>query len=156
MSSPGRGKQAGLRAVFQDRYTRQQPSQVTGGFWLYAERQQGAYPPATPRGGKWLIFASRGAVDALWRKIRHAVEAGQLGSSAKVSTARRNLNATDPSKHVICVYTYDSDDLEDVRRVRQALRQLGVRRPIPYKTDEATEAGQYQLHGQQRISKYYE
>ena len=57
---------------------------------------------------------------------------------------------------MICVYTYDADDREDVLRVRQALRDLGFDRPIPYKTDRATLEGRYQVKGHQRISLYYE
>jgi hypothetical protein len=95
-------------------------------------------------------------LDAAWAKIRKATEAGLLGNSSKAATALPNPNAADPTKRVICVYTYDSDDLDDVFRVRQALRHLGFDRPIPYKTDRATLEGRYQVKGYQRISLYYE
>lgn len=75
---------------------------------------------------------------------------------AKVSTARPNPNAKNPNEHVICVYTYDYRDRGDVDRIRAALRDLGITWKIPYKTDAATRAGQYQVRGHTRISTYYE
>ena len=73
-----------------------------------------------------------------------------------MSTARPNPNSGGPRKHVICVYTYDSEDKEDVMRVRASLRELGFVTPIAYKTDEATLEGRYEVKGHRRISKYYE
>lgn len=73
-----------------------------------------------------------------------------------MSTARPNPNATDSSTKVICVYTYDWTDQEDVMRIRQQLRDLGVTSKIPYKADEDTYAGRYRNRGNKRISKYYE
>lgn len=79
-----------------------------------------------------------------------------LGSSAKVAAARPNPNPTNSDTKVICVYTYDWTDKEDVQRVRQELRQLGITSKIPYKADVDTYAGRYAVQGQKRISKYYE
>jgi hypothetical protein len=61
-------------------------------------------------------------VDDVWFKIKKAVEEGRLGGSAKVSTAKPNPLSKDPRKHVICVYTYDWTDEEDVRRIREELK----------------------------------
>ncbi len=44
---------------------------------------------------------------------------------------------------MICVYTRDWQDRDDVRRVLGALRELGVSWRLAYKTDEATGAGVY-------------
>jgi len=79
-----------------------------------------------------------------------------LSDCAKVSTACPNSNAQDPDKYVICIYTYDSDDIDDVRRVREKLRDLGITHKIPYKTDNATMEGNYLVRGHKRISKYFE
>jgi hypothetical protein len=132
------------------------PSQITAEYWLYAVRKRGQYPKATAKSGKWLVFVPVSRVDEVWAKIREATEDGRLGDSAKVATAKPNSNATDPSKKVICVYTYDRTDEEDVRRIRDELRALGIVSKIPYKTDRDTTAGRYAKRGHQRISKYYE
>jgi hypothetical protein len=124
------------------------PSNYTDDFFLHAHLRpearpgQLAYPRATPRCGKWLIFAPTAEVDAWWKRVRRALAAGQLGSSAKVSGRRPNPHGR-PGQHVICVYTYDGEDQADVMRVREALRAIGVTQRISYKLDSATLAGQY-------------
>ena len=132
------------------------PSQVTEAYWLSAERKAGEYPAHTERGGKWLIFVPVAQIDEVWAKVKDATEKGLLGGSAKVATGKPNPNATNPGAKVICVYTYDWTDEEDVRRVRGAIRELGIVANIPYKADNDTLAGNYANRGQKRISKYYE
>jgi hypothetical protein len=135
--------------------TDERPSRFTGDYYLHAtgpEPTEGSMR----RPGKWLIFVSRSRVDALWETIRRAVRAGRLGHAAKVSTALPNPLSPDPKKHVICVYTGNEDDPADVRRVREALRQLGVSWKIPYKSDAATRAGQYEVTTGGPAAKYYE
>jgi hypothetical protein len=132
------------------------PSEVMCTYWLHAERKSGTYPEATENCGKWLVFVPALQIDEVWANIKLATEEGRLGSSAKVATARPNPNATDPDTKVICVYTYDWTDEEDVRQIRQELRQLGITSKIPYKADEDTYAGKYAIQGHKRISKYCE
>jgi len=132
------------------------PSEITEVYWIYAERRKGEYPEPTLRSGKWLVFVDKNDVDEVWDKIKKAVEEGKLGSDAKVATAKPNPLATNPNKRVICVYTYDYTDEQDVRRVREELRHLGINGRIPYKTDEDTLSGKYQITGHTRISKYFE
>jgi hypothetical protein len=91
-----------------------------------------------------MIFVTRTRVDALWEAIRREVTAGRLGHGAKVSTALPDPLSPDPKKHMICVYTPNEDDVEDVRRVRGALRALGITWKIPYKSDAPARAGQYE------------
>ncbi len=134
---------------------RQRPLKMADAFWIVAGSRAREYPSSTPRSGKWLLFVSRSEVDEIWEKVRRALEEGKLGASAKVSTARPNPNATDPENHVVCVYTYDSDDVGDVMRIREELRGLGFEGKIPYKTDEATIEGKYRVRGNTRVSKYY-
>jgi hypothetical protein len=131
-----------------------QPSKETAPFFLWAFARDVRYPAPTKRSGKWLIFVPRTEVNEVWPKIREALNAGRLGACAKVSTARPNPDSPDPSRHVICVYTYDSDDAADVNRVRASLRELGCIRGLNYKTDADTEAGRYKVRGHDRISKY--
>ena len=138
------------------RYAAMNPSEVTEVYWLYAIRQGGTYPRPTVRSGKWQIFVGIQDIDIVWTKIKQTTEAGTLGGSSKVATAKPNPNATDPQTKVICVYTYDWTDEADVRRIRAELRTLGITQKIPYKADEDTLRGRYRITGHRRISKYYE
>ena len=137
-------------------YAKMNPSEVTEVYWLYAIRQKGTYTKPTPRSGKWLVFVDRNEVDAIWAAIKQATEAGQLGGSAKVATAKPNPYATDPNTKVICVYTYDWTDEADVRRILNELRALGITQKIPYKTDTDTLQDKYRVTGHRWISKYFE
>jgi hypothetical protein len=82
-------------------------------------------------------------------------EEGHLGYSSKVATARVNPLASSKAK-LIVVYTYDWTDKEDVMRVRERLRGLGIAIKISYKTNVDTLAGKYKQTTNERISKYYE
>lgn len=132
------------------------PSGTTDEYWIYAEREQGSYPPSSSNSGKWMIFVPIEQVDKVWNLVQNATVTGQLGRSAKVATMKHNPNATAPDRKVICVYTYDWTDVVDVQRVRQQLRLIGIQQKIPYKADADTRAGKYASRGHQRISKYYE
>jgi hypothetical protein len=131
------------------------PSQIQDKYWVSANSRTNRVR-FTERSGKWLIFVPMAELDDAWSKIKQATQAGLLSNDSKAATGLPNPNAIDPTLKVICVYTYDSDDREDVFRVRQALRDLGFERPIPYKTDQATLEGRYQVQGDRRISLYYE
>ena len=82
--------------------------------------------------GKWLVFISSDEVDELWKQIVKSTLAGTLGTRAKVSP--RNWNKLG-SKHLICIYNDDFRSMEDVSRVRDELRRLGVKDRISYKPD---------------------
>ncbi len=125
-------------------------------YWIYAKRKGGEYPGHTSRGGKWLIFVSNHNIDNTWIKIKTAVEQGKLGTMAKVATAKKNPDARNSNSKVVCVYTYDWDDERDVKRIREALRNIGIARKISYKADGDTEQGRYYTNGNEKISKYYE
>jgi len=132
------------------------PSKATDSYWLHAKRINGDYPLHTKKGGKWLIFVPVSQVDGVWEKVKRATEEGRLGGKAKVATAKPNPNARNPDIKVICVYTYDWTDEDDIRKVRHELHQLGITSKIPYKADEDTHLGKYANRGSKRISKYYE
>jgi hypothetical protein len=70
--------------------------------------------------GKWCIFVSPAEVDREWNKIRDAIENSQL-MCAKVSTALRSMGR---DGHIICVYTRDWADRQDLMRARAVLRSL--------------------------------
>ena len=133
------------------------PSTVNQVYWIYAKREKGKYPKPTGSSGKWLIYVSSEDVDKVWDKIKKATEAGKLGGSSKVATAKAKANPNSTSKvKVICVYTYNWQDEVDVRRVREQLRKLGIENKISYKADEDTMLGKYSYNTKGRISKYYE
>jgi hypothetical protein len=132
------------------------PSKVKNDFWIYAYRQKGTYPNSNANSGKWLIFVSLDNVDALWSKIKMATENGLLGSSSKTATAKENPNAPNKNTKVICVFTYDHTNKDDVTRIREELRKLGIENNIPYKTDNATRQQRYQVKGDTGISTYNE
>jgi len=117
--------------IFQDT----NPSQETNSFWIYARRLRGEYPKTTINSGKWLIFVNIDNIDIVWGKIKSATEKGRLGDISKVATVKPNPNATKNNLKVICVYTYDYTDKDDVLRIRKELRDIGIINNIPYKTD---------------------
>ncbi|KAG5729344.1 UPF0696 like protein [Termitomyces sp. T112] len=90
--------------------------------------------------GKWLIFAERDNVDALWFRIARSTHAGTLGTEAKVSPFDES---SDEGRHVICVFTNDYRDFRDVKRVRESLRRLGIKDRIGYKPDAYTHCRVY-------------
>jgi len=123
-------------------------------YWTYAQRKNGEYPEHTSCGGKWLIFVGSHNLSRIWSKVKVAVEEGKLGGLAK--TSRRGSPTQSSKNRVICVYTYDWKDYQDVRRIREELRKLGIIRKTSYKTDEDTEQGIYRTSSSEKISKYYE
>lgn len=86
--------------------------------------------------GKFLIFEDASEIDEVWEKIKGATEDGRLGGSSKVSTTYPN--EYDVSRWVICVYCHVSRDEEEKQRIREELRELGIKGPLRYKTDEET------------------
>lgn len=126
--------------------------------WIYAlrQREQETYPQDSKKSGKWLIFPAIENVNEIWEKIKRAVENGFLGNKAKVASANntRINKYTGKECQVICVYTYDWTDKEDVIRVREELRKLGISEEIGYKTDADTMAGKYHHKGYKNICKY--
>ncbi len=132
------------------------PSETYDGYWLSCKTHpylDNEYPKDTINGGKWLIFRSKEKIDKLWAKIRLSTILGFLGNRVKVSTAKPNPNSSSKS-FVICVYTYDSNDKKDVKRIRKELKNLGIKEIIKYKTNKSTLEGKYANKGFKNISKY--
>jgi hypothetical protein len=98
------------------------------------------------KAGKWLIFLPPEEVDNIWRQIRDLTWEGRLGISAKVSTAKPDPDARDERK-VIYIYTADWEDEEDVMRVREELRKIGIVDRIGYKRNLETFKGEYSAKG---------
>ena len=89
--------------------------------------------------GKWLWFVDPASVDATFLSVADCLQAGNLGSSAKVATKPMG------GRHVICIYTENFMDAEDVLRVGREVRRLGASNTISYKPDVFTlsDAGIY-------------
>lgn len=98
------------------------------------------------KAGKWLVFLPPDQVDEIWHQIRDLTWKGNLGISAKVSTAKPDPDARDDRK-VIYVYTADWEDEEDVMRVREELRRIGIVDRIGYKRNLETFRGEYSSKG---------
>lgn len=102
--------------------------------------------------GKWLIYISCAHVDYCWSRVRQATEAGTLGVSAKISTdwgkAHDLVGMISEGlggwrNHVVCVYTADWRNREDVTRVGSRLAAVDAVRTqtLLYKPDAFTRGG---------------
>lgn len=87
--------------------------------------------------GKWMLFPTAKSVDSIWETIATAVANGDMGDGAKVATDDGSGKA-----RLICVYTHDFGDKEDVKRVLGTLVNEGLvderEKPIYYKCDAFT------------------
>ena len=87
--------------------------------------------------GKWMLFPTVGNVDSCWEAVVTALEKGELGGLAKVATDDGSDGA-----RLICVYTHDFGDVDDVKRVLRGLIDIDLvseqTRPIYYKCDAFT------------------
>jgi len=90
------------------------------------------------KSGKWLIYSTSAQIDEIWNSVAAAVVSGSLGWAAKVSPRDREEDT-----HVICVYTEDFTNEEQVRAVEKGLRKVGVTSVMKYKPDVHTTLGIY-------------
>ena len=132
------------------------PSKIRSKIWLQADKIDSIYPLRTKRSGKWCVFVYKEEHDQWWDRIKDLLFKGSLGQTIKTNTAHPNPLARGRNKAVIIVYTYDSNDKDDVIRIRDELRKIGVTWKIPYKTDIATHKRKYEKNGDQKISLYFE
>ncbi len=117
------------------------PSEDRSCNWHYKKSPSYDDFASTDTAGKWCIFVSCAEVDEEWSKISDAIENDQL-MCAKVSTALRSMSR---DGHVICVYTRDWADIQDLMRAREVLRSLGFVEKLGYKRDIETRSGKYGL-----------
>lgn len=106
--------------------------------------------------GKWLIFVNRERVDRLWGIIHTETKLGKLSVAAQVSSRFHADGYSKNGSHVISVYTPNYKDEADVKRVREALRKLGVQSKIRYKLNLDTLTGKYSDSKKGALSVYYE
>ncbi|KAF2687722.1 DUF1917-domain-containing protein [Lentithecium fluviatile CBS 122367] len=86
--------------------------------------------------GKWMLFPELADLSRIWRLVVDGVINNRLGPAAKVAP-----DDGSPGSRLICVYTKDFRDKDDVLRVLQELVTMGVAgtgRPIYYKSDPYT------------------
>ena len=89
------------------------------------------------KSGKWMLFVSVDKVNEIWGLVANAVAEGELGHAAKVGV---DDGSGDKKARLICIYTQDCADQEDVKRVLHRLDGLGLvsignPRGIYYKAD---------------------
>lgn len=104
--------------------------------FIYAVSNE-PYPSDTPRSGKYILFFPTQDINTAWNKIKTATIKGLLGDSSKVSTKIQKGKRKD---YLICVYTYDSKDMDDRSRIEGELLKMGFNK-FSYKTNEATLKG---------------
>ncbi|REE23240.1 uncharacterized protein DUF1917 [Paraburkholderia sp. BL27I4N3] len=107
------------------------PSEDLSCNWHYKKSADYSDFASTVASGKWCIFVSPTDVDEAWSKISGAIENDQL-MCAKVSTALRSMGR---DGHVICVYTRDWADRQDLMRTREVLQSMGFAKELGYKRD---------------------
>lgn len=101
--------------------------------------------------GKWMLFPEHEHVDDCWSKVIELLNGGILGVAAKVSVQSNEQDSGE--RHLICIYTYDFEDVVDVFRVLLAIRDNidGCKYcMLNYKTDISTIEGKY--HNDQAAS----
>ena len=98
--------------------------------------------------GKWMLFPSADDVNTVWRAVAEGTARGELGIAAKVATDEGN---GDRVPRLICVYTVDFADKEDVRRV---LEQLGERGLVGGRGDWGVERLVYYKCGECRTQDF--
>ena len=97
--------------------------------------------------GKWMLFPRENEVDRVWEIVANAVWEGKLGNVAKVATAKAHdelaverrgdiggggnagnagRDARDQGQRLICIYTPDFNDKDDVSRVLRSIKNLGL------------------------------
>ena len=103
-----------------------------------------------PSFGKWMVFCEYNDLYKSWRNIKEQVQSGQLGAkAARCSTMLKDDTSSCYSGGVIEVFT----TREDMDKVGMKLIFVdGVRHDIKYKTNEATEKGQYSAKSQKKTA----
>jgi hypothetical protein len=134
------------------KYGDDKPSLVTSKPWVYATNDKINYP-SSKNSGKWCVFVNKSEHDEWWIKIRQCLYEGKLGDEIKTGT--RLGDGIYKNKAVIIVYTYDYNDENDVMRIREELRKIGLTWKIAYKTDKATLQGKYAKTSKGKVSLHF-
>jgi hypothetical protein len=115
------------------------PSQETNRFWIYANNPYDKSIIDPNLTGKLMLFIKKDQLDAQWNIIKKATEDGRLGYNSKCSTAALNPNAIDDIHGLICVYTADYQNMDEIYSIEKKLRKLiQYQGTMYYKTDMQT------------------
>ncbi|GIX80030.1 uncharacterized protein CEXT_38781 [Caerostris extrusa] len=108
------------------------------------------------QGGKWLLYTEDSNHDSHWKSLLPLYHEGLI-LGVKASTAKPTELQLEPIDHkkVIMCYTEDSDDLEYVGKVANAIRSATKHGEIMYyKTNAASKDGLYLHEGKRAVCKY--
>jgi hypothetical protein len=108
------------------------PSAVLDQMWLWAN---GLVDPQTldlSQMGRWEVYCPLSELDAWWRVVSSATEAGHLGPASRCGTAVPQLAHPHSALRTIGVYTYDRDDHADITIILKRLRGLGINWMVSY------------------------
>ncbi|KAJ4346938.1 uncharacterized protein N0V89_010871 [Didymosphaeria variabile] len=87
--------------------------------------------------GKWMLFPSLEDLTRIWRLVVDGVISNRLGPTAKVAPDQGKAG-----ERLVCIYTKDFRDKDDVLRVLRELVSMGVvtqrNKPVYYKPDAYT------------------
>ncbi|KAF2760098.1 DUF1917-domain-containing protein [Pseudovirgaria hyperparasitica] len=89
--------------------------------------------------GKWMLFPNSEDLPRTWRLVAEGVADNRLGCAAKVGTIGPDTDTN--NGRLICVYTKDFNDMEDILKVMHELIDLNLvnsDRGIYYKMDAYT------------------
>lgn len=90
-----------------------------------------------------MLFVDPALVDDVWATVARATVRNELGIAAKVGPREGGRGSS--KERLICIYTYDFSDRQDVGRVLGRLKELELvrpgRKPIYYKADAYTHLG---------------
>lgn len=101
-------------------------------YWLNAEREDAPFY-STQKSGKWCLSFALEEVDAAWARIDALVAAGKVCAAIASTVWGSRTRGFDTL--VICVFTENWEDKDDVRRVRQLLLEEGFTASMGYKRD---------------------
>ena len=84
--------------------------------------------------GKWILHVPNMDCDEAWQMLANAMLNGELGpvTHMRVSPAKQD-NDNEFEDHVICIFTPDYNDTDEVTRVERCIRRAGVSRELRYK-----------------------
>lgn len=107
--------------------------------------------------GKWLIFLNAEQESGMWNEICESLSHGELAKysyQVKMALSPRFNDKLKENRKVVCIYTSDFNNKEQVKGCLKVLRSLGFNDVMYYKTDNQTRSGLYR-GGSQKSYIYF-